>query len=109
MKKNRLHTTLVSLGGIYNLDSSTINGKPSWTSISNNSLWHIQDPLLGSLWLMGPSEHIGTMNAMIFSALGNQCPFKLQSVFWNMNDGGLGWLAIPEKYQCAIKIDCSKN
>ena len=63
-------------------------------------------------WLMGPSEHIGTKDALIFSALGNQCPFKLQSVFWNMNYGGLGWLAIPEFADCdcdVINIDCLKN
>ena len=78
-----------------------INGKPSWTSTSS-SIWldHANN------WLIGDLENIGTNLAVLFTGFGNQCPFNLQSVFWNYYDG-LGWLAVPEKY--LVNIDCLKN
>merc|ERR1712156_951791 len=94
------NTDHTGINGTYNLDSSMTNGYPSWTSTST-SIWH--DAAIS--WIIGASKDIGTSLAFESTSFGNQCPFHLQSVFWNLANP-VGWEALPEN---ALKIDCLKN
>ena len=76
------------------------NGYPSWTSTST-SIWH--DAAIS--WIIGASKDIGTSLAFESTSFGNQCPFHLKSVFWNIGTH-IGWVALPEN---ALRIDCLKN
>ena len=70
--------------GIYH-NSSMVNGKPSWTSISQ-AIWYNQQ---WNSWCVGNLDYIGLSIAGMKSDDGKQCPFDLQSEMWFYWDGNV--------------------
>ena len=61
-----------------------VNGKPSWTSISQ-AIWYDQD---FENWKVGSLNNIGSSTAGIKSGDGSLCPFHLPSEMWKYNNNG---------------------
>ena len=72
--------------GTYNL-SSTINGKPSWTSESQ-AIWFIPQ---WNQWAIGPIDSLGTTRTGILSNHYGKDPQHVGS--WDYYDMETGWLS----------------
>ena len=86
--------------GIYH-NSSSVNGKPSWTT-NFQAIW-----MRGGMWYVGFLDNIGTNMAGLTSYhhTDNGCPFDIPSEQWTYFNGYIWDDAGPNE----IKLKCLKG
>ena len=89
--------------GIY-YNSSIVNGKPSWTSISQ-AIWYDQQY---NDWNIGSLDDIGSSTSGIYSDDGNLCPFHLPSEMWKYSNNGWTSAGVGEINVACLNGNLSK-
>ena len=93
--KNNVLASHILKPGTYNL-SSTINGKPSWTSESQ-AIWFIPQ---WNQWAIGPIDSLGTTTRGIRSSQYSKDPQNVVS--WDYSDMESGWWSADDD----IIVEC---
>ena len=73
--------------GTYILNDDKVNGKSYWSGPNGNAIWHIKD---FNVWVIGPSQYLGSNSAFLVLNFIAQCPHQGNDN-WKFADG-INWL-----------------
>ena len=91
-----------NIEGLY-INSSWVNGKPTWVSSSSKAIWYIQEY---DEWAIGNLENIGTSYLYIYSEkVTYECPFDVPTEMWWYYSNGIWKNAVGNE----VMVKCQKG